>query len=197
MSLIKGVITDKNKCKLDGVYVALFNSEFEEILCTTTNEHGEYMLEAKDGYYPFMVAVKEYKDNFLEFWCQNINLESNITINAAIDKLEVYGLHCFIVKGGYPSVMVYFRPMSLEKFKLGERDICPNMINSSIKVSINGFESEVYKVSKVEEYGRACSLTAYLIQVSMPDELLPENKNMLVVQVLDLDGLFGQASIFF
>lgn len=197
MSLIKGVITDKNKCKLDGVYVALFNSEFEEISSAKTNEHGEYMLEAKNGYYPFMVAVKDYGEKFLEFWCQNINLESNITINAAIDKLEVYGLHCFIVKGGYPSMMVYFRPMSLEKFKLGERDICPNMINSSIKVSINGYESKVYKVNKVEEYGRDCSMTAYLVQVSIPKELLPDNKNTLVVQVSDLDGLFGQAAIFF
>ncbi|MPM91320.1 hypothetical protein SDC9_138448 [bioreactor metagenome] len=155
------------------------------------------MLEAKNGYYTFMVAVKDYGEKFLEFWCQNINLESNITINAAIDKLEVYGLHCFIVKGGYPSMMVYFRPMSLEKFKLGERDICPNMINSSIKVSINGYESKVYKVNKVEEYGRDCSMTAYLVQVSIPKELLPDNKNTLVVQVSDLDGLFGQAAIFF
>ncbi|EQB86100.1 hypothetical protein J2Z44_002637 [Clostridium punense] len=197
MSVIKGVVTDKNKCKLDEVYVALLNSAFEEVSSTTTNEQGEYILEAKDGYYPFMVAVKDYGENFLEFWCQNINLESDITINAAIDKLEIYGLHCFRVKGGYTSMMVYFRPMSLEKFKQGSRDICPSMESNSIKISINGYEREVYKVNKVEEYGRDCSMTAYLIQVSMPDELLPEKENMLDVQVSDLDGLFGQAAIFF
>lgn len=60
MSVIKGAVTDKNKCKLDGVYIALLNSAFEEVSSTTTNEQGEYILEAKDGYYPFMVAVKEY-----------------------------------------------------------------------------------------------------------------------------------------
>lgn len=197
MSVIKGVITDKNKFTLDGVYVALLNSTFEEVSSATTNEQGEYSLEAEDGYYPFMVAVKEYGENFLEFWFQNINLENNITINAAIDKLEIYGLHCFTVKGAYPSMMVYFRPMSLEKFKQSAKNICPNMESNSIKISINGYESEVYKVNKVEEYGKDCSMTAYLIQVSVPNELLPENKNILDVQVSDLDGLFGQASIFF
>ncbi|WP_017415795.1 hypothetical protein [Clostridium tunisiense] len=197
MSVIKGVITHQNKFTLEGGYVALLNSTFEEVCCATTNEQGEYSLEAEDGYYPFMVAVKEYGENFLEFWCQNINLKNNITINAAIDKLEIYGLHCFTVKGAYPSMMVYFRPMSLDKFKLGEKDIGPNIINSSIKVSINGYESEVYKVNKVEEYSKDCSMTAYLLQVSVSDELLPENENMLDVQVSDLDGLFGQASIFF
>ncbi|MBP2022980.1 hypothetical protein J2Z44_002805 [Clostridium punense] len=40
-------------------------------------------------------------------------------------------------------------------------------------------------------------MTAYFVQVSVPNELLPENKNFLDVQVSDLDGLFGQASIFF
>lgn len=71
------------------------------------------------------------------------------------------------------------------------------MESNSSKISINGYENEVYKINKVEEHGRDCIMTAYLIQVSMPDELLPEKENMLDVQVSDLDGLFGQAAIFF
>lgn len=197
MSVITGIISDKNGKTMNDVCVTLMDEHFEQIVSTMTNENGEYCLNVEDKYYPFMIAVKDYKENYLEFWCQNINLTKDIVINASIDKLEIYGLHCFRVLGAYPSLTVYFRPMSLEKYNKQEVDISPNIINDSIKVFINNEDVKILNVNRVEEYcGDAC-MTAYLMQVSLPEKLLHENKNLLDIQILDLDRLFGQASIFF
>lgn len=163
MGLIKGVISDKNGKAMNDVSVTLMDENFQQIISTITDQDGKYFLNAKNKYYPFMIAVKEYKENYLEFWCQNINLNKDIVINASIDKLEVYGLHCFRVLGAYPSLTVYFRPMSLEKFNKGEADISPNITEKSIKAKINNEDIEVLKV----------------------------------IQISDLDGFFGQSSIFF
>lgn len=197
MSVINGTITDKKGNPMEGVSVSLMNSQFEDMFSTVTNENGEYFLEAAEGYYPYMYAVREYAENYLEYWCQNINLSENTVINASIDKLEVYGLHCFRIKGGYPSLNIYFRPMSLVKQKAGNSDICPNITNDSIKISINGTHSTILNLNKVEEYVGDSCVYAYLLQASIPDKLLPIDKNLLDVQILDLDGFFGQASIFF
>lgn len=197
MSLITGVITDKNGNLMEDVSVRLMNESFEDVISTTTNLNGEYCLETEDKHYPFMIAVKEYKEKYLEFWCQNINLTKDIIINGSIDKLEIYGLHCFRIHGAHPALTVYFRPMSLEKLIKGRTDISPNIIDNSINVSINNKSLNVLKVNRVEEYCGEICLNAYLIQISLPKKLLDTNENILDVKILDLDGHFGQASIFF
>lgn len=141
--------------------------------------------------------VKDYKENYLEFWCQNINLTRDIFINAKIDQLEIYGLYCFRVLGAYPSLTVYFRPMSLEKYNKQEADILPHITNNFIKVFINNENVKVLKVNRVKEYCGEVCMIAYLMQVSLPEKLLNENEKFLDVQILDLDELFGQASLFF
>ncbi len=72
-----------------------------------------------------LTAVKDYAVHYLEYWCQNISLESPMTLDVSFDQLEIYGLHAFMVKGGGNSLMVYFRPMSLSKFlqRMSQRDI--------------------------------------------------------------------------
>lgn len=195
--LITGTITDKDGKPLDKVYVALKNSQFQDLVSTQTDKEGQYSLEAQAGYYPFLIAVKEYKENYLEYWCQNINLLKDLRIDASIDKLEIYGLHCFQIKGAYPALTLYFRPMSLGKFKKGDKDISPNMTKDSITATINKQNTQVLKVNKLEEYCGEINLTSYLIQVSLPENLLDKNENFLDLKILDLDGYFGQASIFF
>ncbi|NLJ89931.1 MAG: carboxypeptidase regulatory-like domain-containing protein [Clostridiales bacterium] len=197
MGSIRGTISDKNGKAMSKVSVKLLNENFEEIISTITNEDGEYHLNTENGHYPFMLAVKDYKEKYLEFWCQNINLNKDIIINGSIDKLEVYGLHCFRILGAYPSLTVYFRPMSLEKYNKGEDDISPNITNDSIKAFINSENIKILKINKIKEYLGDTCLTAYLIQVSLPEILLNKNENLLDVQIFDLEGFFGQASIFF
>lgn len=197
MGLITGIISDKNGKAMNNVSVILMNENFEKITSTMTNEDGEYCLNPEGKHYPFMVAVKDYKEKYLEFWCHNINLNKDIVINGSIDKLEIYGLNCFRIMGAYPSLTVYFRPMSLEKYNKGEADIAPNISNDSIKAFINNEDIKILKVNKIEKYCGETCLTAYLMQISLPEILLLKNENLLDIQILDLGEFFGQASIFF
>lgn len=197
MGIVTGVITNKKGQVMEGVTVALKDEEFVDVVSTKTNERGEYILDVEKGYYPYICAVKDYAKNYLEFWGQNINVTDNLVVNASIDKLEIYGLHCFTVKGGYPALTVYFRPMSLDKFLKGEEDISPNITDESISVSINYEDLKILSMNKVQEYGGERDLTAYLIQVSLPKKLKDKDKNLLDIKILDVDELFGQASIFF
>lgn len=198
MGKITGVITDQKGRRLEKVLVLLKDNNFRDIATTMTNIDGEYEIEVENGNYPFLMAVREYKKEFLEYWCQNITVsDKEVILNASIDKLEIYGLHCFRIKGAYPALTIYFRPMSLVKVLNDESDIAPNMNKDSLKVSINGEEVEVYNLNKVEEIGSEGSLTGYLMQVSLPNQWRKEKENILDIQISDLDGHFGQASIFF
>ena len=87
--------------------------------------------------------------------------------------------------------------MSLEKYIKNENDISPNITDESIEAFINNEKFDILKINRVEEYCGQVSLTAYLIQISLPENLLEKNKNILDIKIMDLDGLFGQASIFF
>ncbi|MDD4792235.1 MAG: carboxypeptidase-like regulatory domain-containing protein, partial [Firmicutes bacterium] len=194
---IRGVIANKDGQGLEGVTVGLKNSEFEDVFSTMTNGNGEYFLEAEAGYYPFMYAVKEYGENFLEYWCHDISLTDDIVIHAQIDKLEIYGLHCFAIKGAYPALTIYFRPMCLAKYKAGEEDIAPDLSSAMIQVSVNGRPVSVFLLNKVEEFAGDRNMTAYLMQVSRPSEFLPQGENFLHVHVVDEFGHVGEASLYF
>lgn len=197
MKKISGTITNKSGEALESVIVALQDSRFEDVFSTTTNKNGEYLLEAEEGYYPYLYAVREYAENFLEYWCQNINLINDIEINAKIDKLEIFGLNCFVIKGAYPALTIYFRPMSLVRVFNKEKDIAPNLLPEMINVSVNGIPSKVYLVNKVEEFGGDSNMTAYLMQISSPSELLEKEKNFLHIHIVDELGNIGEASLYF
>ena len=194
---IRGVVTDKRGAAPEGATVGLKNSRFEDMFATTTDKNGEYLLEADSGYYPFLYAVKEYADNFLEYWCQNIALADDMVINALIDRLEVYGLHCFVIKGAYPALTIYFRPMSLAKYQAGREDIAPDLSSEMVSVSANGYPLKIYLLNTVEEFAGDRSMTAYLMQASYPSELLPEGQNFLDIRVADEVGDMGEASLYF
>lgn len=194
---IRGVVTDKQGVALEDATVGLKNSQFEDILVTTTDKNGEYLLEPELGHYPFLYAVKEYGASFLEYWCQNITLSDDMVINTQIDRLEIYGLHYFVIKGAYPALTIYFRPMSLAKYQAGREDIAPDLSSEMIYVSVNGRPAEVYLLNTVEEFAGDRNMTAYLMQASYPSELLREGKNFLTVRVTDEVGDVGEASLYF
>ena len=106
------------------------------------------MLDIPKGQYPFLTAVKDYGANYLEYWCQNISLQADMSLNVSFDKLEIYGLHVFSVKGASNSLMVYFRPMSLPKFQQGMQDIAPDDI--VIKATIDNQEMRVINTNMVK-----------------------------------------------
>ena len=189
--ILDGYIKDKNNQPVEKAVVEIKNHHFETLYSTYSNADGYYKFDIPSGYYPFLLAVKGYKETGLEYWCQNISLDSDITLNAKIDTLEVYGLHAFSVKGAGNGLMVYFRPMALDKYLQGEQDIAPDDIQ--IQVTVDGNICPVVNMNKVTEYVGTHSMTAWLIQA---DTERSENWHKLDVEIWDKNGNYGAASVF-
>lgn len=193
MAIVRGTTAGREGV-LAAVSVEIKNEKFETIYQTISDECGKFELCVPDGSYPFLTAVRDYGDRYLEYWAQNVPAQQELHIR--IDTLEVYGLHAFMVKGAANALSIYFRPMSLAKFKAGEADIAPILTENDITVTVNGRESGVYVVNPVREYigedGRY--LTAYLIQASIPEGVREWER--IDVTIRDSEKHFGCAALF-
>ena len=189
---IVGYVTDKNKAPIANALIEIKGENFVTLFSTESKEDGYYVLDIPNGQYPFLTAVKDYGINYLEYWCQNISLQADMSLDVCIDKLEIYGLHVFPVKGAGNSLMVYFRPMSLPKFQQGMQDIAPEDI--VIKASIDNQEMRVINTNLVKEFAGGCELSAYLIQVETSESNMSWHKFDL--QITDADNNYGMATIY-
>lgn len=187
-----GYTLNKNNSPVSGVTVEIKDEHFRTLYRAESHESGYYEIEAADGIYPFVVAVKDYGVNNLEYWCQNLDLHQNQQLDARFDKLEIYGLHAFAVKGGLNALMVYFRPMSLAKFQAGEANIAPEI--AEIKVTIDGVDVRVLVINEVKESIGDGEMTAYLIHVENPNA--DRQWNRLDLNLWDETGSFGAATIY-
>jgi len=186
-----GYTFDKNGVPAAETAVEIKDTQFQTIYATVSDEYGYYEIEADVARYPFLIAVKEYGVHYLEYWCQNIDLRQEQRLDIRVDTLEVYGLHAFRVKGGMNALMVYFRPMSLAKYLLGEADIAPEI--KEIRATLDGKAVKVLVTNQVKEsIGESC-LTAYLIQINHPGGT---QWNRLDVEIWDQEDHYGAATIF-
>ena len=190
--ILEGYVRDKNNAVIANALIEIKGNDFVTIYSTESDENGYYKFDIPTGKYPFLIAVKDYAVNCLEYWCQNIHLQQNMSLDVTFDTLEVYGLHVFSVKGGGKSLMVYFRPMSLVKFQQGEEDIAPEDI--TLKVIIDEKETPVITTNNVKESAGGREMSAYLIQIDTQD--INENWNKLDIQIRDRENHYGAATIF-
>lgn len=195
MGIIRGQVTDKNNKPVEGANVGVMNRDFEPVYYTLTDAEGNYALEMPDGAYPFFLAVKDYGEKNLEYWCNDIKLNGQLELNCQIDKLELYGLHVFEVKGTGPALTIYFRPMNLIKVLNKEADIAPEITEESFTCFVNGEKCDLLVMNTVKEYTSDGLLTACLIQISRPSNIIERNK--LDVILRDKEGNLGMASLFF
>lgn len=195
MAIIRGTTAGREEA-LSAVSVEIKNERFETIYRTLSDENGRFELRVPDGSYPFLTAVRDYGGQYLEYWAQNVPAHGELELHIRIDTLEVYGLHAFIVKGAANALSIYFRPMSLEKFKAGEADIAPVLRESDITVAVNGRECRVYVVNLVREYigeeGRY--LSACLIQSSIPEGV--QEWERIDITICDPEKHIGCATLF-
>lgn len=190
--ILDGYVKDKCGIAIKNAIVEIKDRTFNTLYHTESNDDGYYQLDIPEGRYPFLVAVKDYAVNYLEYWCQNLPLFKNMSLDISFDQLEIYGLHAFEVKGADNGLMVYFRPMSLLKFQQGKEDIAPDDI--TITVTIDGKESPVIFQNRVTELADNRKLTAYLIQVGLPENTF--SWKQLTVQIQNKDNHYGAATIF-
>lgn len=190
--ILEGYITDKNKSPVANAHIEVKGEDFITLFSAESNESGYYKLDMPAGKYPFLTAVKDYGVNYLEYWCQNITLQNDMSLDVSFDKLEIYGLHVFEVKGAGNSLMAYFRPMSLPKFRQGVQDIAPEDI--TIKVVIDNREMPVITINSVKEFAGDREMSAFLIQVETAESNMLWHKFDL--QIVDKDSNYGAATIF-
>lgn len=195
MAIVKGITRGKDNSILDGVSVELKNDQFQTIYKTISDQNGCFELTVPDGVYPYLIAVRDYADKYLEYWANNIPAYEELDLNISIDTLEVYGINAFVVKGGGARALsVYFRPMSLQKFKAKENDIAPVFGIDGICAAVNGHKSEVLVVNQVKEYTEQGFLTAYLIQVLLPDGV--NEWERVDITICDNENNIGCATLF-
>lgn len=190
--LIHGYVTDKNKSPIANALIEVKGSDFRTLFSATSGEDGFYDLDIPAGTYPFLTAVKDYAVNYLEYWCQNIELQSDLFLDVSFDQLELYGLHVFTVKGGRNNLMAYFRPMSLTKFLQGLKDIAPE--NITVKAAIDHQEVPVLMINPVKEVADGLEMTAYLIQLESAG--ISPSWRRFDLEVRDGDGHYGAATLF-
>lgn len=190
--ILDGYVTDKHKAPIANALIEIKGENFITLFSTESKEDGYFVFDIPKGQYPFLTAVKDYGVNYLEYWCQNISLQADMSLNVSFDKLEIYGLHVFTVKGAGNSLMVYFRPMSLPKFQQGIQDIAPEDI--IIKATVDNQEMRVININMVKEFAGSRELTAYLIQVETSESNIPWHKFDL--QITDADNHYGSATIY-
>lgn len=190
--LLSGYVRDKNGNALAGADIFVKDDRFQTIYQAVSDGKGFYSVDLPAGKYPFFAAVREYGENYLEYWCQNLDLAQDMQLDIRIDTLEVYGLHVFTVKGGYPSLMAYFRPMSLKKFQNGDPDICPDI--QRIRVLVDSREASVLAQSRVCESMGDRDLGAFLIQVALPEKT--SRWDRVDVEIWDGSDAYGAATIF-
>lgn len=188
--MLWGTVRDKMGEPIPGAQVELKDESFRTVFSTVSDDEGNYTLDAQPGIYPFLIAVKDYAVNNLEYWCQNLDLRQALRLDIRFDKLEIYGLHTFHVKGGTNPLMVYFRPMSLEKFLAGEKDISPDM--KTIEAKLDGVPVPVLMKNPIREVAEDDEMTAYLLQLDEKNL----NWKKLELSVWDTEENFGMAAIF-
>lgn len=193
---IHGTVTGKDDQGIEGADIILMSKAFEPLHQTVSGPGGAYALDAPADRYPFLIAVRDYGQHYLEYWCQGIDLRGDLPLNPRIDKLELYGLHAFRVKGAAPALMIYVRPMSLRKHLAGEQDIFPDLDGNFAQITLNGQPLPLMAVNRVREAAAENVTMGALLLQAGPIGSLPGQDNLLELTLRDRAGDMGWAGIF-
>lgn len=191
MHTITGTLKDYSGAPLSNGEVILKNDNFEDLVKVMTDSEGRFELKASSGTYNALYAVKDYKTKFLEFWFWDLPLNQDLNLDIKIDGLEVYGIKAWRT---YRGAMVFFRPMSLKRFKaLGNPDgtkpvlIAPDLKINDITVYLDGAQTKIWGINKVKEKANASKsyMDAYLIHIDDKRELKKDGWQKLCIDLYD------------
>jgi len=175
-SYISGKVTDFENNPVENATVGIKNADFKDIFQTKTDKNGNYKIKVESSNYFALYAINksDYGKTKLEYWAWNIPAQKDITINPEYNNLEIYGVHIFepITKPN-DTYRIYFRPMSLKKFKqINESDtidIIPILQKEEITIKINDKPAIIKTLDKVLEYNsNGKYIYSYELQVIKP-----------------------------
>ena len=211
--LISGRVTDFSGRPVEGATVELKDDHFENVASVLTGTDGRYKMKADRGRYMALAAVKDYQVKSLEFWAWNVLAETDLVIDARFDRLEVYAVNAWRPQGGYPSLMIYFRPMSFVKVvkrvteaggmeglqKLPVIDIAPELGEADIELTIDGKPAKILRIYKVKEAtGPSQYMFGYLIQTPLPEKKAGRDYALIDIALHDPStGERGEGCLFF
>ncbi len=204
---ISGRVTDFAGTALAGATVDLKDRSFSNLYSTLSGPEGEYRLQVEPGVYASLIIVRDYGVRYLEYWAWNVAAHQDLTINARIDGLEIYGLNAFRVQGAHPAVTLYFRPMSLARYQQAQAggvlnrpgllDISPSLSPADVSAAINDVPVEILALNRVREYCGQQQMHAYLAQISLPEVISDQRHNRVDLVLTDAQtGERGEASLF-
>jgi hypothetical protein len=179
MIVVSGKVTDFNSNPLQEALVEIKNSQFKTIYKAYTDDKGEYQIHAEKSLYTALCVCKDYKLKYLEYWAWNVPVYHDLQLNPRIGGIEVYAMNAFVPQGAFPSLLIYFRPMSLKRSLKKESsnspeeptviDISPDLSKDDIELRINDNPVSILEINRVKEYaGGIRSIIAYLLQLTMP-----------------------------
>ena len=197
MSVIKGIVRDKNKQPVSHAKVALLTERFEVIVNGEADESGCFSLEADAKKYPYFIASKGFNEKFLDFWGCNIDLRKDLEINPLLDKIEIFSLIFFPSLDADNSMMIYFRPMSLKQLLGTEKVIAPELSTDDITVSVNVDFCEIITMRVISEtINKGVEpIKAYALKIIL-DGIEFDGKNKLEISIIKDEG-YGEAVLFF
>jgi hypothetical protein len=180
---VYGHVTDFDSRSIGGAHVRMMNNAFNPVAETVSDDSGRYELRVPPGRYMALVVIRDsdYRSSRLEYWAWNVLAREDLEINPRYHRMEIYAMNAFRPQGGYPSYMVYFRPMSLSMVEAGVAEdstfltgprlnIAPDFSANDIEVTINGERVRILAITRVEESGGTSTLFGYLIQCDLPKQ---------------------------
>lgn len=190
MVKVYGRVTDFENNPLENAEVFIKDRVFNDVYKTVTNKNGEYEIQIVEGLYYAIAIVKDYTINYLEYWAWNVPVYKNTEISCKIGGLEVYAINCYDIQGAWPSLMIYFRPMSLQLAKdliaksVEPIKISPMLYKDSIKVSVNNKLTDILELNGIKEYVGECKrMGAYLIQAQLPHNINKDDYNKIDIEI--------------
>lgn len=197
MSIIHGIVQDKNKKPVNYAKVALLSDRFEVIVSGEADERGRFSMEVDSRKYPYFIASKGFHEQFLEYWCYNVDLRSDLEINPKLGKIEIFSMVFFPSLDTDNSMMLYFRPMSLRLLMGREGTIAPELTAEDITVSVNGDFYEIVNMRVITETINPGvePVKAYALKIMM-EGIEFDGKNRLEISIIK-DNDYGEAVLFF
>ncbi len=198
---VYGRLSDFEDNSLHKGDIFLLDNNFNIVNKAKTDETGHYEMMVEKGRYMGLAGVKDYAESNLEFWAWHVPVFNDLEINMRNDSLEVYALNAFMPQGGYPQIMLYFRPMSLKRYKIKQKNelkeiyIAPELQVDDIEVTINDKTATILELSEVIEAAGEESMKAYLVSLAKPELNADYNVIHIVLNDRELDEK-GEAILF-
>lgn len=196
---VSGTVVDFSNLPLEGATILFKDELFKDLETATTNARGEFHAKLPKRSYTIF-AVKDYRENYLEYWHWNYQPNPNIPLRIKIDGIELYGMKAWTAGSTeLPSLVVYFRPMSLQRWKdagspgqkselpkTGHINIAPKFTTESVSATINGRPAEILGLNGVNEYIKSdLSIQAFLIHLKLTSGSLSLPRGTLCLTLHD------------